>query len=252
MLEIIQFSDTHLFDDPAATLKQVNTRQTLERCIAHARTRHPAFDLVLVTGDLSHDGGQPAYQQFRRAFTGLQQPVLVLPGNHDDPALMRAVLDRRMLSGFHQAGHWQFVLLDSMAAGEVGGRLAEDELVRLDRLLSTHDRLHTMVCIHHHPVPVGSRWLDAIMLDNAQALFSVLDRHPQVRALTWGHIHQPFHTRHGHIELFGCPSTCIQFTPREAEFSTDTRTPGYRWFALEDDGTVSTETVYLDPEEAPE
>ena len=248
MLKIIQFSDTHLFDDTTTTLKQVNTWHTLQRCVQHAQQK--PFDLVLVTGDLTHDGGQPAYQHFREAFSGLRQPVLVLPGNHDDLALMRASFDEQMQPGFHQAGRWQFILLDSLVAGEVGGRLSDQELTRLDTLLTAHHNLHTMVCIHHHAVPVGSEWLDSIMLANAEALFAVLERHPQVRAVTWGHIHQPFHGRHKEIELFGTPSTCIQFKPAQADFATTTQAPGYRWFHLADDGGISTQTVYLEAEPA--
>jgi Icc protein len=48
---------------------------------------------------------------------------------------------------------------DSYDPGCVGGRLTAAELERLDAELARSAR-HSMVCLHHHPVPMGSRWLD--------------------------------------------------------------------------------------------
>ena len=99
---------------------------------------------------------------------------------------------------------------------------------------------YALVCLHHHPVPHGSAWLDELMLDNAEEFFAVLARHPGVRGLAWGHTHQPFEGMHGHIRLMGTPSTCMQFAQDADEFQVDDRPPAYRWIELGEDGSVET------------
>jgi Icc protein len=82
--------------------------------------------------------------------------------------------------------------------------------------------------------------MDEIALDNPAALFAIIDRYPQVRAVLWGHIHQEFSAERGGVHLFGSPSTCVQFKPGAQEYVPDTQPPGYRWLLLQGDGTVQT------------
>jgi Icc protein len=67
-----------------------------------------------------------------------------------------------------------------------------------------------------------------------------MNRHPQIRAVIWGHVHQEFADRRGAVELLATPSTCVQFRPGIAKPEVDDRTPGYRWFDLGPDGTLET------------
>ena len=90
-IRVIQFTDPHLFGNPAETLRGVNTFETLERTLADASGHISIADAVLVTGDLVQDdsGG---YEHFRRLFARLGKPVLCIPGNHDLVPEMRAAL----------------------------------------------------------------------------------------------------------------------------------------------------------------
>ena len=77
-------------------------------------------------------------------------------------------------------------MLDSTIAGEDGGHLDAEQLARLDAALAAQPDAHALVCLHHHPVPHGSAWLDELMLDNAAEFFDVLARHPGVRGARLG------------------------------------------------------------------
>ncbi|WP_457817339.1 metallophosphoesterase, partial [Staphylococcus aureus] len=71
-------------------------------------------DVVLVTGDLVQD--DPAgYPHIRSVFGTLGMPILCIPGNHDDPAVMRRELRSAPfhVGGFADFGAWRLVLLDS-------------------------------------------------------------------------------------------------------------------------------------------
>jgi Icc protein len=82
--------------------------------------------------------------------------------------------------------------------------------------------------------------MDAIGLEDGEAFFAVLDRHPQVRGALWGHIHQAFDGRRGKVRLMGSPSTSVQFLPCSQDLAMDSATPGLRWLELYPDGRLET------------
>ena len=95
------------------------------------------------------------------------------------------------------------------------------------------------------PAAVGSAWLDAIGLADAAAFWNIVDRHPQVKGVLWGHAHQAFAGRRGNVKLLGTPSTCLQFLPQSDDFAIDTRGPGWRWLELRDDGTLDSAVEWV-------
>jgi len=88
--------------------------------------------------------------------------------------------------------------------------------------------------------------LDALGLLDAAAFLAILDRHPQVRGVAWGHAHQSLDLYRGAVRLMCTPSTCMQFRPRDPGFVVDDRPPGYRVIDLLDDGGIATEVVWLE------
>ena len=247
-VRLLHITDTHLFADPTRALRDVVTRESLAAVLAAARAQPqwpPAA--VLATGDLSEDESREAYQAFVDLLAPLGLPVHCLPGNHDDPAQMRGLLDHAPFSlcetpGF---GGWRVVMLSSRVAQSPAGRLGEEELARLDAVLSAHDHAHALVCVHHQPLPMGSRWLDRHMLADAQAFRRIIAMHPKVRGVLWGHVHQVSDRELDGVRWLSTPATCGQFLPGSDRFATDTRPPAWRWLALHADGTIETEVCWL-------
>ena len=245
-IRVIQFTDPHLFGDAAGTLRGVNTAETLERALSEASGHVAICDAILVTGDLVQDdaGG---YEHFRRVFTRFGKPVLCIPGNHDLVPEMRAALHARpfVLDGPADLGAWRVVLLDSVVPNQAGGHISVEQLTKLDEELGMARQRHALVCLHHHPVAMQSRWLDNVGLANANEFWSVIDSHPQVRAVVWGHVHQSFEgTRRG-VRLLATPSTCAQFQPRSDQFVIDGLPPAYRLLTLHSNGAIDTGVHFL-------
>jgi 3',5'-cyclic-AMP phosphodiesterase len=245
-IRLLQFTDPHLYGDERETLRGIATLPALRRAIAHARAHHWTMDAFLVTGDIVQD--DPAgYANFRAEFGGLGKPVYCIPGNHDELDAMREAL---AAPPFHLDGHadfdaWRVVLLDSCIPGAAGGRLSDAGLAALDDALGDAGGRHALVCLHHHPVRMSSRWLDQVGLANADAFFRVLDRHTNVRAVLWGHVHQAFDGKRGRVRLMATPSTCAQFLPGSDDFAVDRKPPAYRPLELRDDGTIGTEVIWV-------
>lgn len=239
-LDLLQLTDSHLVSDPDGTLMGVPLRDSLRDVIDVARSEEP--DLVLVTGDLSHDGTPASYGAVAEELEPMGAPIVGLPGNHDEPDVMAEAMERPPFRAdrVFTAGGWRFVLLDSSVAGGDHGRLSDATVERLDAELSAHPSRPTLVALHHSPVPVGSAWLDPINLRAPDDFRDVVESHPQVQTVLFGHVHQSVEARWGSIDLYGCPSTCFQFTPNRDTFALDSASPGYRTLTLHADGTVET------------
>jgi Icc protein len=246
-IRLIQFTDPHLFGGEMETLRGVATLPALECALAQARAHDWNAEALLVTGDIVQD--EPAgYPHFRRLFSGLGKPVLCIPGNHDDPAQMKRALAGPpfQIGGYTDFGSWRVVLVDSVLPGAAHGRIAPAELEALDRALASAGKRHALVCLHHHPVSMSSRWLDQVGIVNAGEFFAVIERHRNVRAILWGHVHQSFDGLRSGVRLLATPSTCAQFLPRADEFAIDPRPPAYRTLELRDDGSLMTDVVWVD------
>ena len=247
-LRFIQITDTHLFDRAEGTLRSQNTTQSLAAVVAQVRARGSHIDGILATGDLSHDGGTPSYRRLVQLLAPLHAPIYCLPGNHDALGVFACALKGSQVQsgGCLLADNWQLIFLDSVRPGAVHGHLRPAEFARLDAALRGHPERHALICLHHQPIPVGSAWLDKLMLDNAAGLFEIVDRHAHVRGILWGHVHQSFDATRNRVHLLASPSTCIQFKPGCADFTLDDQPPGYRWVELHADGNITTDVEWLD------
>lgn len=245
-LRLVQLTDPHLFGDTARALRGVPTLPALRATIDAAMADIEGCEAILATGDLVQDdpGG---YAHFREVFSAPGKPVLCIPGNHDLLPEMRAALSGPpfVLDGPVDLGAWRILLLDSTVPGEVGGELSTAELSRLEAELASAPDRHALVALHHHPVPMGSRWLDAVGLANPEAFFAVLDRHPQVRGVVYGHVHQHHEIERRGVRILATPSTCSQFRPDVQDFAVDDQPPAWRCLDLHPDGRIATRVRWL-------
>ena len=244
-VHLIQLTDTHIYAEAGQCFNGVDTELGLARVLAAVRAEQP--DAVLVTGDLVHEPVPAAYARLAAMLHTANCPVFCLPGNHDEPALVRAHLHGENLSTAPAVlfNHWVVILLDTCLPGNHGGFLADQELEFLDRTLKQHADRYALVCLHHPPLPVGSPWMDSMGLRTPEALFAVTDRHPGMRGMIWGHIHQEFAAERQGVKLLAAPSTCVQFAPRTVSYTRDNKPPAWRTLRLHARGALETAVKYL-------
>lgn len=241
-LRVLQLTDPHLKARRDGQLMGVNTQDSLAAVIDAAINRCGQPDLVLVTGDLAQDGSRAAYEALAGALEKFDCDSLWIPGNHDNtqhlwPVAQRIRADRKHL----MPGSWQILMLDSSVPHKVHGELAHQELQWLDTTLAANPQVPALIALHHHPVDITADWMADIGLHNRDDFWGVVARHPQVKVVTWGHIHQEVDRLENGVRLLGTPSTCIQFTAGAREFSVEERAPGYRWFELGSAGAFTTQ-----------
>jgi Icc protein len=245
---ILQITDTHLHAAADSRMRGVTTYATLLAVLEHAQ-RDPRWpvDAILATGDIVQDESRAGYERFRAVLEPLGVPVYTIPGNHDDPKLMSEMLTSGSfhLGGELRYGPWSVVLLSTFLAGEDAGGLGPARLQGLRQALAAHAGQHILVAMHHHPLPMGSTWLDGVALRDAPAFWSVIDAHASVRAVVCGHVHQAADRTRNNVRLLSTPSTCAQFLPGSDFFALDDRPPGMRWLELHDDGRIETEVSWV-------
>lgn len=246
-LQIVQITDMHIGKEANSSLLGMNTRESLESVLELVHRNHPDPDVVLVTGDIAQDGSVEAYRYFQQKMQAFTCPVFWFAGNHDHwPAMLDVVGGTPALDRRFRAGTWQLVFLDSAVPEKVHGFLPARELDLLNEALTDAPDRHALVCFHHHPIDTDCRWLNPIGLRNRDAFFATIDRHPQVRGVVWGHVHQEMDQQRGEVRLLATPSTCVQFEPGSRDFSVGAESPGYRWLELQPDGRIDTGIVRAD------
>ncbi len=229
-------------------MRGVNTFDTFSSVVDHALSDPEPPDVVLATGDLVQDETRAGYERFREALEPFGVPVYCIPGNHDAPSLMAEVLGKPpfRVGGAIDHGEWRLVMLDTRRRGDDGGWLGNKQLQRLEGWLAASAPEHILICMHHHPVPMGSRWLDGVALHNSDDFLEIVDACPRVRGIVWGHVHQASDRHRNGVRLLSTPSTCSQFLPNSDDFAIDARGPGFRWLNLRSNGTIDTQVVWLD------
>jgi Icc protein len=247
-VKLLQITDTHLFASDEGALLGVNTADSLNAVVQTILSRRVDYQLILATGDISQDHSDYSYQRFVEAIRPLEKTCLCIPGNHDDKPAMGSVLPgpqiiqpRHVMIG----AFWQIILLDSQVVGAPHGLISDDQLTFLDQTLSTYDPKHTLVLLHHHPLLVGSGWLDQHALKNSDAFWDVMLRYSHVKGALCGHVHQVMDRDYHGVLVMSTPSTCVQFKPQSDEFALDLAPPGWRELTLHPDGRLVTNVERL-------
>ena len=248
-LSFVQITDTHLLDDADALMHGINTRDTLEAVLQDAWERYRDLDFILITGDISQTGSSQSYVHFKSAIGRCNIPMYAVPGNHDTPGLLQQVIPVCPDGAIKTVnlGNITLVLLSSHVAESHGGMISALQLQQLDSLLHGSNARHHVIAIHHPPVLVYSRWLDALGLINREELLEVIFRHEQQTLILCGHVHQQIDQQMQNIRLLATPSTCYQFVARSETMQREEQPqPAYRYIRLDSTRDIYTEVHTID------
>ena len=235
---IAQITDCHLPADPQQKYRGIYPHENLKTLLQKVRILKP--DLLLASGDLSEDGSLASYEALQRYFKSLGIPVLALPGNHDDANLLAETFPGSPTDKISVSEHdpWQIIRLNSSLPGKPEGRLSEEMLTELESFLGAHKQRPKLIAVHHQPVTVGSPWIDKYPLVEPQAFLQIIDQHPDVKAVVWGHVHQVFETDRNGTAMLGSPSSAVNGLPGAQRFTPGPVGPAYRWLELRANGTL--------------
>ncbi len=254
-LRFIHISDLHILEEAGMRQYGVDTAEILGRALPLIQVLAP--DFVIASGDLVGDESEPAYRRLQELLEPLRAPVHFLMGNHDDrPAFRRVFRPQEagsaepLTESFEHEGH-RFLLLDSSQPGMVEGALAAEQLTWLEAQLSARPDLPTWIFLHHQPLPIYIRWLDALGLTNGEAFLALLGRHRQVGVVAFGHIHQARRWRYRGALYLGVPALAFQFSSVRQDLEVTQESPGFRLVEIAD-GVRRSSLHFLDGQVEPE
>jgi Icc protein len=249
----VQITDHHLTKSDSEFVRGFSTRYALRTVLRHvAKNVADQADFIISTGDLVDRASEPVYQSFLEMFAvqnatsqmpgpvfisteELQAfPLYLLPGNHDD----RENFFRRLfpqskpaplmnVAFFHKG--IQFICLDW---GPRPKAAAQPEM--LDFLAhSIETGAPSIIMMHHHIVPIGSRWLDAFIADDAARFWETIAGHTNILGVFSGHVHTTYESAVNGVPVFGLRSTSYPFVLQDEPLAC-LLPPQYRLVTVQD------------------
>lgn len=229
-MKLIHVSDLHL-TIPGILIRERDPHDYCRHMISDINRHHSDADMVIISGDLTHDGDIEAYQALKTMLEDLIPPCRLMMGNHDDRAKFASIFPETMLAeGFVQStdiiGDAQIICLDTLQQGHVAGTLCTQRLEWLSKVIDREKQLYLF--LHHPPFPIGAPALDEVRLQNPDELYAILATHPHVRHIFAGHVHRPSSGIYNAISCSTVKSTCVQSALTfDGGFATNDEQPAY-------------------------
>ncbi|MBD1587334.1 metallophosphoesterase [Pseudomonas typographi] len=212
---IAHLSDLHI--RPQGVLYQglVDSNKMCKQVIEHLHALRPRPDVVIITGDLVDEGLPAEYEMAKMLLAGIEQPLLLIPGNHDDRARFRAAFAEQSLAASEGPLHFvaaglgpvRIIGLDITVPGQHHGDMDEAAQAWLEGALAQEPERPTLIMLHQPPFLSGIPYIDPYACFNAQRLARTVERYPAVERVVCGHVHRAMQLRFGGTLLCTAPST---------------------------------------------
>lgn len=247
---IAQISDTHLLADGSDRHAQTRRIENLERTVAHIQALEPRPDVVLHTGDVSHNATAHEYALAREILSGLDSPLLATIGNRDRRVPFAAAFasdgylprDNRFVQYAVELDGLRVVAADTLNEADRRGGYCRDRLADLDTILCRAPDMPTLLFLHHPPIAVPTL-ANPYQFERGEAarLAGLIRRHTQINRVLCGHTHRADGLALGRISITSVPSIATDLREdRYPEALVDV--PVYQLHAVCDDGAVVSRT----------
>ena len=250
VFRVTQFSDMHFCTNPEAEPR--NTDDTWDAVFAEAfDANRPHPDLVVITGDIAHNGTEAEYEKVAEKLARIPVPAVVCPGNHDRQVPFEAILPRPGISSGRtlRVGPWLFVFADSNADGRdqrpdgslvdredrthAHGHFGDAEVAWIAEIAERSDADHAFVWTHHPPGAFG--WFNKP--DHDAEFARLIDMVPAIAGVGAGHTHTNTTLECAGRPIHQCPSLSVNLDLDEYT----TLPPGFRTYEFSEDGSVTSE-----------
>jgi Icc protein len=248
-LRIAQITDIHLTEYDGDTLQGVDTGDSLRRVLGAIGTLSPRPSLIIASGDLVQTANSKSYIRLKSIFCGIDLPVYVLPGNHDDAGMMQQHLAGGAVKYQSKVAlkGWSILLVDSTIKEEHHGLVSEKELALLKENIASNLKQPALIALHHPTINSCPSF--GCQLDNKDEFITYLKRQPSIKAVVAGHTHLAAEDIEADLAQYTTPSTFAQVTHSDSADPTgiedfwishtmDSSVNGYRILDLSEDGRV--------------
>ena len=242
-MNLIHLTDLHL-SAPGEPVWGVDPHDRASRVLDEIAGHHGDAAFCVISGDLANDCDPRAYRWLAERLRGFPLRTVLMTGNHDERAAMRAALPGLMddgngfVQGALDTDEGRFLFLDThkdptVTAGESCAARRDWLRARLDEARGRPVRIF----MHHPPFDIGVPRMDRIRLEEADAFAALLDGR-DVRHLFFGHVHRPVFVHWRGIPCTALPGTAHQIPLSEASGRFTLEPAMYAVVLIEGDRTV--------------
>ncbi len=245
-MRLVHITDMHIGAEGEFT-RDVDVRGNFSAVLQMAMAFHP--DGFVLGGDLCFSSGRAeVYQWIREQMEETGLPYDLIPGNHDDTAVMAQTFERSHLllpngdmAYAKNTDEALFMFLDTAS-----GVLSEAQAEWLRQNLSASAGL-PVIFMHHPPAPVGMPYMDThYPLQNPERFAAAVEASSAPVQVFCGHYHIEKSLHLGKIHIHITPSTFFQIDPCSFDFAVDHYRPAFRVIDLQPNGSISHFVKYLD------
>ena len=213
---IAQISDTHIdLDGPNGAVRI----RDLERCVEDINRLDPLPDVVIHTGDMTHNANPAEYREAARILAALRAPLHVAPGNRDDRTAIRHTFPEdnylRPELPFVQysvdAYPVRLIAVDTLSGHNNKGDFCAARADSLQAALEADGGKPAVVFMHHPPFEVrDSKYpLQFESWDPVALMAQALDGQRNVARLLCGHTHRDTGGEIAGLPVTSMPSVAV-------------------------------------------
>lgn len=236
-LKLTQITDTHLsLDTPSRSTALENA---VDEILALPVADAP--DLVVHTGDITHNSQAAEYDIAIRCLAKLPCPVFTIPGNKDRREdYMQAYGSHKhidKMSGFAQYSletyPTRLIFLDTHDSNTNQGELCEQRMTHLQAMLKEDTSRPVVIFMHHPPfeateIPQPRQFTDWAQVTEFIEITSAFDN---IERIICGHVHRNIESQAGSIPAHAL--TCLAGDLRKGNVAeSDRLLPVMRHFQL--------------------
>ena len=198
-MKIIHLSDIHIHSEP---ILEHNPIERFSLALDHIKNNHVDADMLIITGDITHQGDVASYKNFDEIFTKANLPNRLNPklliGNHDDREIFKNYFSTTPndKNGFVQydmeINNKRFLFLDTIEANSHAGHYCEKRQLWLQEKLeeSLEKKQHVYIFMHHNPFPLVQLESDLIGLVDRDQFRSIISNFSNIiKHIFFGHQH---------------------------------------------------------------
>lgn len=246
-LRIVQMTDVHVGPTPKP-VHNINAQAHFLRVLQHLQDMSEELDLLVVSGDLAQERGEPkAYAWLREQLDKSLLPYVIMTGNHDVLSHMQTAFSLPESDIQENAYFYKKILKNRPLLFLDSGpyRVSKIQLDWLQQQCQLHADQECLLFVHHPPLPALCQFMDASHgLRNSQETWQVLRAQTNISHIFCGHYHtERTLVRDGKV-IYITPSTTIQIDTRTEDFAIEHRMPAYRIVEWSDD-TLYSHVHYL-------
>lgn len=219
----VLLADTHVAADHEQQHRGVTMAKNLAQVVEQVAGLKPGPAGIVIDGDCAFGKGESGdyttFGDLMQPVVRMGTPVHLTLGNHDHRENIRTgmkahlperhILESKQVSVVtSRRANW--FLLDTLdAVNATPGKIGDEQLAWLARVLDDHADHPALIAMHHNPVFQRDQATRALV--DTEELFAVLKPRRHVKVVFFGHSHHWSLSKHDGIHLVNLPPTAYVF-----------------------------------------